>query len=156
MALSQSSNHQDSLIGQLVRSHFFDVLLVLLVFALPGFSLAHSEGPSVSLTGKLLSVPDHGLVLRTSKKDYPLAARTSYLFHTLQDKRLAGREVRLEGTTKADGNFEVAKLFTIRDGKLYRVRYFCEVCNIEALEPGLCVCCQQPTELQEIPVAENQ
>jgi hypothetical protein len=32
------------------------------------------------------------------------------------------------------------------------VRYFCEVCNVEALEPGDCVCCQAPTELQEVPV----
>jgi len=104
-----------------------------------------------ALEGKLLSISGQGPALRIHEKDQPLSATTTYLFHTLLDKRLANREVRLEGTMKADGTFEVERLYTVRNGKLYRVRYFCKVCNIEALEPGDCVCCQQPTELQEIP-----
>ncbi len=96
-----------------------------------------------------------GPVLKTQKKEYALAGKTSYLFHTLQDKRLLHREVRLEGTARPDGTFQVERLYTLRDGKLYRVRYYCQVCNIEALEPGDCVCCQQPTELQEIPVSQS-
>src|SRR5579863_4990698 len=111
-------------------------LLMALVFALPGFGQAHPAEAATILNGKLVTLPGTGLVLRTAKKDYPLSARTTYFFHTLQDKRLASRQVRLEGTRKPDGSFEVAKLFTVRNGKLYRVRYYCEVCNIEALEPG--------------------
>ena len=88
-------------------------------------------------------------------KHQPLSATTTYLYHTLLDKRLANREVRVEGTMKADGTFEAERLFTVKDGKLYRVRYFCKVCNIVALEPGNCVCCQQPTELLEIPAADD-
>ena len=56
---------------------------------------------------------------------------------------------------KRDGTLEVARLYTIHQGKLFRVRYYCDVCNIAALEPGPCVCCQRPTELQEIPVSET-
>ena len=108
-----------------------------------------------ALEGKLLSISGQGPVLRLNEKDQPLSATTTYLFHTLLDKRLANREVRLEGTMKADGAFEVERLYTIRNGKLYRVRYFCKVCNIEALEPGDCVCCQHPTELQEIPADDS-
>ncbi|HZO99102.1 MAG TPA: hypothetical protein VFD30_02295 [Terriglobia bacterium] len=55
-----------------------------------------------------------------------------------------------------DGSFKVIHFYTIRNGRLFRVRYFCETCNIEALEPGNCVCCQQPTELQEIPVSNPE
>lgn len=132
------------------------LLLMLLALALPGFGQTHPAEAMTFLNGKLETVSGKGLVLRTEKKDHPLSARSTYLFHTLQDKRLAGRQVRLEGTKKPDGTFEVAKLFTVRNGKLYRVRYYCEVCNIEALEPGNCVCCQQPTELQEIPVEESK
>jgi len=130
--------------------------VVLLMLALPAFGHGRAAESSVSLVGQLFSVPGGCPILRTAKKDYTLTARTTYLFHTLQDQRLAKREVRLEGTDKSDGTFEVSKLYTVRDGKLYRVRYYCEVCNIEALEPGNCVCCQQPTELQEIPVAETE
>ena len=56
---------------------------------------------------------------------------------------------------KPDGSFEVQWLYTVHDGKLFKVRYFCATCNIVALEPGICVCCQQPTELQEIPVRDR-
>ncbi len=127
-------------------------LLSVLISPGPAFGQDQDSKPPLVLQGKLVSSTETGPVLRTKKKDYPLSARTSYLFHTLEDKRLIEREVRLEGTAKSDGAFKVERLYTVREGKLYKVRYFCEVCNIEALEPGDCVCCQQPTELQEIPV----
>jgi len=104
------------------------------------------------LEGRLVSTPEHGPRLETGGKEVPLAAVSTYLLHTLEDKRLENRLVRVEGKTRPDHSFEVAQLYTIKEGKTYRVRYYCETCNIEALEPGRCVCCQQPTELQEIPV----
>ena len=110
--------------------------------------------PPSALQGKLLSAAGTGPILRTREKDYPLSAKTSYLLHTLQDTRLNGRNVRLEGREESDGRFQVERLYTVRECKLYRVRYYCEVCNIEALEPGSCVCCQQPTELQELPLTK--
>jgi len=94
-------------------------------------------------------------MLKANGREQALSANTPYLLHTLQDKRLEGRAVRLEGVAKADGSFEVQRLYTVKDGKLYRVRYFCATCNIVALEPGPCVCCQQPTELQEIPAEKS-
>ena len=128
--------------------------LIVCTAALAPFPLYAAQGEThhlAALEGKLLSIPGQGPVLRIHDKDQPLSATTTYLFHTLLDKRLANREVRLEGTMQADGTFEVERLNTVRNGKLFRVRYFCKVCNIEALEPGDCVCCQHPTELQEIP-----
>ncbi len=91
-------------------------------------------------------------LLKMQDRQVPLAATTPYLLQTLQDKRLDGFQIRVEGTPQPDGSFEVAWLFTVHKGKLFRVRYFCAVCNLVGLGPGLCVCCQQPTELQEIPV----
>jgi hypothetical protein len=128
--------------------------LIVCTAALAASPLCATQGETrhlAALEGKLLSIPGQGPVLGIHDKDQPLSATTTYLFHTLLDKRLANREVRLEGTTQADGTFEVERLYTVRNGKLYRIRYFCKVCNIEALEPGDCVCCQHPTELQEIP-----
>ena len=128
-------------------------LFVCLALSLSPLIFAQGEASHLAvLEGKLFSTSADCPVVRIHGKDQPLSGYTTYLYHTLQDKRLANREVRLEGTMKADGAFEVERLYTVRDGKLYRVRYFCKICNIEALEPGNCVCCQQPTELQEIPV----
>jgi hypothetical protein len=132
--------------------------LIVCVAALAASSLRAAQIATrhlAALEGKLLSISGQGPALRIHEKDQPLSATTTYLFHTLLDKRLANREVRVEGSMKADGTFEVERLYTIRNGKLYRVRYFCKLCNIEALEPGDCVCCQQPTELQEIPAADS-
>ena len=136
------------------------IVLFLLVWtavltASPLYAAQGGPRHLAALAGKLLSISGQGPTLRINEKDQPLSATTTYLFHTLLDKRLANREVRLEGTTKADGTFEVERLYTVRNGKLYRVRYLCKVCNLEALEPGDCVCCQQPTELQEIPVTDE-
>jgi hypothetical protein len=105
-----------------------------------------------TLEGRLILVPGTGPVLATSSKHVPLAGRNHYVFNMLEDKRLRDDEVRLEGTMRADGNFQVNDLYTIHHGELYRIRYYCETCNIVGLEPGRCVCCQQPTELQEIPL----
>ena len=95
-------------------------------------------------------------VVKTQGREEALSANTPALFHTLQDKRLDGREVRLEGLEQPNGSFEVHWLYTVHDGKLFKVRYFCATCNIVALEPGNCVCCQQPTELQEIPADKSE
>ena len=137
------------------RESWIPGLVAALTIAIAPFTTQVCQAhPVGALQGRLVSVEGKGPVLRTSHKDYLLAGKTQYLFHTLQDKRLLNREVRLEGTARPNGAFEVERLYTVRDGKLYRVRYYCEVCNIEALEPGNCVCCQQPTELQELPVTQ--
>ena len=116
---------------------------------------ADTNNTEQTLQGKLLFIKGTGPVVQTAKKQYPLAGRNKYVFATLEDKRLRDDEVRLEGKFRADGNFQVDDLYTIHHGELYRIRYFCETCNIVGLGPGKCVCCQQPTELQEVPVDKN-
>ncbi len=108
-----------------------------------------------TIEGKLIFVAGTGPVLATSSKRIPLAGRYHYIFKTLEDKRLRNDEVRLKGKMRADGNFQVNNIYTIHHGELYRVRYYCETCNIVALGPGRCVCCQQPTELQEVPLNKH-
>ena len=141
--------------ARLLSATFLAALCGLLVLApRPALGQEHAA-KTTALEGKLVSLPRRGPILRTQSKDVPLAAKETFLLHTLEDQRLENRAVRLEGTMKPDGHFEVAHLYTKRDGSLYRVRYYCEICNIAALEPGRCVCCQRPTELQEIPVSET-
>jgi len=145
--------------GMTRRSLFHAIAAALFACLIPAVSplpAAQAAPPHLAvLEGTLLSTSADCPVVRAHGKDQPLSAYTTQLYHTLQDKRLANREVRLEGTMKGDGTFQAERLYTVKEGRLYRVRYFCKVCNIEALEPGNCVCCQQPTELQEIPVASH-
>ncbi|MGO8816243.1 MAG: hypothetical protein ACLQVG_16520 [Terriglobia bacterium] len=135
------------------RSWFVSAALASLLAA----SLcAAQQKPLTVLEGKLLTTQGDCPLLKIGGRDQPLTADTPHLYHTMQDKRLDGREVRLEGIAKPDGSFEVHWLYTLHDGKVFRVRYFCYTCNIVALEPGPCVCCQQPVELQEIPVEKSE
>ncbi len=112
--------------------------------------VAQDSKPLTTLEGKLIELAA-GPALQVKGRDVPLATVRTWHFNTLKDKRLVGREIRVEGEWDG-GTFKVSQLYTVKDGKLFRVRYYCDVCNIEALEPGKCVCCQAPTELQEIPV----
>ena len=136
----------------------------LVVLLLCGVVLGLAAGPAratdnqdsqQTLDGKLLFIEGTGPVVKTAAKQVPLAGRYEYIFRTLEDKRLRNDEVRLKGEYQADGNFRVDNIFTIHNGEVYRVRYYCETCNIVGLGPGKCVCCQQPTELQEVPVDKN-
>jgi len=132
------------------------VLAAALAFLLASSLWAAQAKPLTVLQGKLLTTRGDCPILKINGREQALSADTPYLLHTMQDKRLDGREVRLEGTPKLDGTFEVQWLYTLHNGKLFRVRYFCATCNIVALEPGNCVCCQQPTELQEFPVEKSE
>lgn len=108
--------------------------------------------PLTVVEGTLLATHAGCPMVKINGREQPLSADTPYLLHTMEDKRLNGREVRLEGTPQPDGSFQVTWLYTVHNGKLFKVRYYCATCNIYALEPGNCVCCQQPTALQEVPV----
>jgi hypothetical protein len=130
-------------------------IVAALLMASAGWASARAASEPQFVEGKLAFVTGTGPVLETEDKILTLSARNSYLFHTLGDDRLRNLKMRLEGSKLPDGSFQVERILTVRDGKLYRIRYFCETCNIESLEPGICVCCQQPTELQEIPLDKN-
>jgi len=121
--------------------------------AFPGAQIGKES--VIKIQGILMSIPGKGPVLKIAQHDYQLEGQSNYLLHTLEDKRLLSRELRLVGTVQPDGSFQVRKIFTVRDGRLYRVQYYCDVCNIVAVEPGRCVCCQRPTKLQEIPVTST-
>ena len=132
-------------------------LLQLIPSAVPAF-----QGPNQQAARQPLSVLQGTLVvagqgvarLATPTGNFVLKSDSPSLLHTLQDPRLNGRQVQLEGRANADGTFDASHLYTLRDGKLYKLRYYCHVCNIAATEPGPCVCCQRPTDLEEIPLSE--
>jgi hypothetical protein len=117
-----------------------------------GAKSAGAASAETTLRGKLVEIDGNKPAVEAGGDPVMLAGRNHYVFATLKDKRLAGHHVALQGHKRADGFFQVDDIHTIHHGKLYWIRYFCETCDIAALGPGDCVCCQQPTELQEIPV----
>jgi hypothetical protein len=132
------------------------MLAVAFCFASPSALASQAADAKMQfIEGRVVQESMLGPVLKTATKEYPLTSEMNYLIRTLQDPRLAKSELRLEGTLDANGHFSVERILSVHEGKVYCVRYFCETCNIEGLGPGRCVCCQQPTELQEVPLDPN-
>ncbi len=149
-----SCNYESQTLNCIWRALFVAVASLTLVALSPALGQSPATRVPETLQGRLIAADGGPLTLKTAQRDYTLSAKISYLLHTLQDERLLNREIRVDGILKSDGTFEVAHFFTVREGELYKVRYYCSICNIAALEPGNCVCCQRPTELQEIPLSE--
>lgn len=70
---------------------------------------------------------------------------------TMRDPQLAKRLWEVRGHYQDGGRFVVEKIFTVKDGELHRVTYYCEICHITTHEPGPCMCCQGDTDLRELP-----
>ncbi len=109
-----------------------------------------AQKSEATLTGQFVR-QNGSPVLKVKDKAYRLVSNDGYANAVLGDDRISGRELRLEGRWKGADTFEVDRLFTVRDGKLHKVTYYCHICDITSYKPGLCDCCQQPTEVREVP-----
>jgi hypothetical protein len=70
----------------------------------------------------------------------------------LRDTRLAGFDLEVIGRLTSPDRFQVdpihtKAMFVHRDGRRLFITYWCEVCAIRTYAPGLCMCCQQETQL---------
>lgn len=127
-------------------------MLVLVAGAWAQGSLKEApQKTEAALTGRLAR-QNGGPVLKVKDKTYRLVSTNEYANSILREERVGGREFRLEGRWKASDTFDVERLFTLRDGKLFKVTYYCHVCAITSYKPGRCDCCQEPTEVREVPL----
>jgi len=68
------------------------------------------------------------------------------------DERFRTRELQVTARIFPESAFlEVIKLQSWRDGKLYDLYYYCDVCAISTHKPGPCECCQDPVQFRETP-----
>lgn len=67
------------------------------------------------------------------------------------DNRVRQRELQISARLHSGDQLEIIKVQSVKEGKLYDVFYFCDVCNIKAYVPGLCPCCRSELEFRETP-----
>ena len=67
------------------------------------------------------------------------------------DARVRQRELQLTARLHAGDQLEIIKVQSVKDGKLYDIFYYCDVCSITAYTPGLCPCCRNELEFREKP-----
>jgi len=71
------------------------------------------------------------------------------------DVRVRQRELQITAQVTAKHQLEIVRVQSIREGRLYDLYYFCELCNIRAYAPGLCPCCRNEMEFRETPATGN-
>ena len=67
------------------------------------------------------------------------------------DIRVRQRELQVTARLDSKNQLEIIRVQSIKEGKLYNLYYFCEICNITAYAPGLCPCCGNELEFRETP-----
>jgi hypothetical protein len=127
--------------------------------------------PLRNFTGKVVPLADvaakHGMTLDKDASPYWLVLVTddgkvlplvkdggSRLF--FRDKALLNRPMRLTGRLLPGSQLlRVSLVRSIKDGKLYEIYYWCDVCSIRRGEKlSSCECCGGPMKLVEEPVKE--
>jgi hypothetical protein len=99
------------------------------------------------LRGKLLE----GQKLEVGGRVFQLASDVP-VGKVLDDERLIGGELEVQGEPAGEGKFKVdeihtSPLYVYVKGERLGVSYWCEICYIRTYTPGKCVCCQEYTKL---------
>ena len=128
----------------------------------------HAASREVELQGKVVCLPEE--MHRTYQTDLPTHHEHIYGFKTTNgvyytllrtklsealfaDPRLREKELLLTGNVLPKSQiFDVTKMKSIRNGRVYDLYYYCDICAIRTVAPGPCVCCQAPVELVEEPL----
>jgi hypothetical protein len=130
------------------------------------------EAQVISLRGKVVCVteelqklyqitPDcetrgHVYALKTAEgKFYPFLPIDSAAA-VWMDERFRQRDLLVTARVFPATDFiEAIKFQSWRDGKLYDLYYFCDICNISSHKPGPCQCCHEPYEFRETPAKDK-
>src|SRR4051812_24690292 len=84
---------------------------------------------AATITGDLALENEHP-VLHVKDKTYKLVTDDEEIRETLADDRISGRPLQVDGSWKSPDTFQVQRFFVVRDGKLLKLIYYCDVCNI--------------------------
>jgi len=76
---------------------------------------------------------------------------TDTMITVFTDIRVRQRELQLTARLHNGDQLEIIKVQSIKDGKLYDIYYFCDVCTITSYTPGLCPCCRNEMEFRQKP-----
>ena len=87
-------------------------------------------------------------LLTSNGKRYKFSA-DDLLVPMFSDSRVRKMELQITALLHENEVLELIKVLAVKEGKLYDIYYFCEVCNITAYGPGPCSCCYEPMVLIE-------
>lgn len=151
-----------------MKSPLILLLMALVAMAPPAAPVAAQESGAGATNG-LVVLRGHVVCLDAAACDGPAAryaiADGGGKLHAFSagdagtamftDARVRRRELQVTAQKTAKNELEIVRVQSVRDGKLYDIYYFCELCNIRAYAPGLCPCCRNEMEFRETPATEQ-
>jgi hypothetical protein len=134
--------------------------------------LAQAPVQTVEIRGKLVCLPEyfhraHGTELgaehehiwgfrATDGQVYTLL-RTKFSESLFIDPELREQDLLLKGRVFAGSHvLEVTRTWSIREGVVHDLFYYCTVCSIESVSAGPCACCQGTVERRETPLSDRK
>jgi hypothetical protein len=165
-------------VGQMTRRYSLPVLGLVLLFlpvvkagasARPGRDIEQTETKQVVLKGRVTCVEASGRAV--SDQDDCSTESAKFLFHSkdgrtynfvaddaltamFTDHRVRERDLQLTAWERAKSRLELVAIQSVKNGKLYDIYYYCDICNITAYAPGPCPCCRRELEFKEAPAPE--
>ncbi|MFN7936363.1 MAG: hypothetical protein U0R19_23750 [Bryobacteraceae bacterium] len=90
--------------------------------------------------------------LRTSDGQIVKLTGDAPTIGVLNDKRVQGMELEITGEPSPNGAIRILPIhkqgmFVLKKDKKLFVTYWCDVCSIRTYTPGVCLCCQDETQL---------
>jgi hypothetical protein len=82
-------------------------------------------------------------LLTSDGKRYQFSA-DDLIVPIFKESRVRKMELQITALLHENDLLELIKVLAIKEGKLYDIYYFCDLCNITAYGPGPCSCCFQP------------
>ena len=73
------------------------------------------------------------------------------------DERVRSKELVLRARLLPKTQIlDVSTIRSVKDGAVQDLYYYCVICDIEAVSPDDCACCQGPVELREVPLRQSK
>ena len=96
---------------------------------------------------------EHIYGFKTSDGMFYTLLRTKLSEALFVDEQVRKKELILRGHVLPKTQiFEMTGMKSVRNGVVYDLYYYCDVCAIKTLSPGPCMCCQGPVKLVEQPL----
>lgn len=74
---------------------------------------------------------------------------TDSMTPVFSDVRVRQRELQLSARMRSGDKLEIIKVQSVKEGKLYDIFYYCDICSITSYTPGPCPCCGKDLEFRE-------
>lgn len=165
-------------LNRLKRGLQAEILIVTIVgFAIAGDKSAgvnpgdvknKTEVKEVDLRGRIVCLPEamhelyqtdlppnheHIYGFKTSNGTFYTLLRAKLSEALFVDEQVRKKELLLRGHVLPKSQiFEMTGMKSVRNGVVYDLFYYCDVCAIKTLSPGPCMCCQGPVKLVEQPL----